>query len=355
MADWLSQFNYSPIKPLFDSGNAAIIYFAKRDLLEDKIQSIEYIWDLPEVQKIIKKQLDDGSWPSKAKKGINSGVKYPLIETWKQLRFLIQQYEMDNNHPAIQKAAEFIFSCQTDEGDIRGILANQYAPYYTGAIMYLLIKAGYEDDPRIEKGFEWLLKMRQDDGGWVIDSPGMIGLSNLTRSEMNDLTSNKDRKTALAFDKSKPYSAAGTGMVLRAFAVHPTYRKSDEGFTAARFLKSKFFKKDNWTSYQHPDNWIRFQYPFWWTNLVSSLDTLSLMGFSKDDVNVKNGLNWLIEHQEHDGLWKISYSNIHKAPDSNRTFKSRLWITLAICRIFRRFYLIDSPILRGGNERRLPY
>lgn len=342
MADWLSQFKYSPIKPLFDSGNDTIIYFAKRDLLEEKIEAIEYIWDLPEVHKIIQKQLDDGSWPSNAKKNINSGVKYPLIETWKQLRLLIQQYEMNNTHPAIGKAAEFIFSCQTDEGDIRGILANQYAPYYTGAIMYLLIKAGYEDDPHIEKGFEWLLKMRQDDGGWVIGSPGMIGLSDITRNESNDLTSNKNRETARAFDKSKPFSAAGTGMVLRAFVVHPTHRKSDETLTAARLLKSKFFKKDNWTSYQHPDNWLRFQYPFWWTNLVSALDSLSLMGFSKDDKDVKRALYWLVDHQEQDGLWKISYSQIHKAPDNKKTFNNRLWITLAICRIFKRFYEIEN-------------
>jgi len=40
MADWLSQFKYSPIKPLFDSGNDTIIYFAKRDLLEEEIQSL---------------------------------------------------------------------------------------------------------------------------------------------------------------------------------------------------------------------------------------------------------------------------------------------------------------------------
>jgi len=58
---------------------------------------------------------------------------------------------MNKNHPAIRKASEYLFSCQTEERDIRGILANQYAPYYTGAIMYLLIKAGYENDPRIKK------------------------------------------------------------------------------------------------------------------------------------------------------------------------------------------------------------
>lgn len=339
MTQKLSKFKYIPLKPLLESENDAIIYFTKRDFLEEKVESIDYIWDLPEVQKILKNQIDDGSWPSKVKKNENSGVKYPLIETWKHLRFLIQQYEMDKIHPTIQKAAEFIFSCQTDEGDIRGILANQYAPYYTGAIIYLLIKAGYGDDPRIEKAFNWLLEMRQDDGGWVIGSPGIIGMPHLNPAGLNDLTSNKDRETAKAFDKSKPFSAAGTGMVLRSFAVHPTYTKSENALTAARLLKSKFFKKDNWSSYEHFDNWIRFQYPFWWTNLVSALDSLSLMGFSKEDKDIKNALSWLIEHQEQDGLWKISYSKIHKAPDNKKTFENRLWITLAIGRIFKRFYL----------------
>lgn len=338
MADWISKFKYDPIKPLMDSPDLAIIYFTKRDLLHEITESINCVWDLPEVQKILIKQLDDGSWPVKGKKNKNSGVKYPLIETWKHLRFLIQQYEMNNTHPAIKKAAEFIFSCQTDEGDIRGILANQYAPYYTGAIMYLLIKAGYEDDPRIEKGFKWLLEMRQNDGGWVVGSPGMIGLSNITLLERNDLVTNKARETIKAFDKFKPFSAAGTGMVLRSFSVHPTYNKSEQALNAALLLKSKFFKKDNWNSYQHPDNWIRFQFPFWWTNLVSAMDSLSLMGFSKEDKDVKIALKWFIDHQEEDGLWKVSYSRIHKFPDNKRTLQSRLWITLAICRIFKRFF-----------------
>jgi hypothetical protein len=68
----------------------------------------------------------------------------------------------------------------THEGDIRGMLGNQYAPYYTGAMLSLLIKAGFAHDPRIEKGMRWLLKMRQDDGGWVIGSPGVVGAAELT-------------------------------------------------------------------------------------------------------------------------------------------------------------------------------
>ncbi|MBI5679611.1 MAG: hypothetical protein HZC47_01760 [Methanobacterium sp.] len=337
MTYWQSKLNYNPLKALLESENDAVIYFTKRDLIEEDVKPIEYLWDFPEVQKILKKQQPDGSWKPKGKNDENSEVKYSLIETWRQFRVLTQQYEMNKTHFAIKKASEYLFSCQTDEGDIRGILANQYAPYYTGAIMYLLIKAGYENDPRIEKGFKWLLKMRQNDGGWVIGSPGMIG-TKLSRDETNDLTSNAERETMKSFDPLKPFSAAGTGMVLRAFAVHPFYRKSEYALNAANLLKSKFFKKDNWNSYKNPDNWVRFQFPFWWNNIISALDSISLMELSKDDPDIKNALKWLINHQENDGLWKVSYSTIHKSPDKKRTFKTRLWLTLTVCRIFKRFY-----------------
>ncbi|MGZ7043599.1 MAG: prenyltransferase/squalene oxidase repeat-containing protein [Methanobacterium sp.] len=307
--------------------------------MEENVRAIDYVWNLSEVQKILKKQRTDGSWDSKSKKK-DSGVKYSLIETWRNFRYLIDMYEMNRNHESIKKASEYLFSCQSDEGDIRGILANQYTPYYTEAIMYLLIKAGYENDPKIEKGFKWLLNMRQNDGGWVIGSPGMIGLK-LSRKEANDLTSNENRDTLKVFDKSKPFSSAGTGMVLRAFSVHSTYKNSENALKSVELLKSKFFKKDNWTSYQHPDNWIRFQFPFWWTNIISALDSISLMGIPKEDPDINNALKWLIEHQEKDGLWKVSYSRIHKSKDNKRTFKTRLWLTLTVCRIFKRFYQIN--------------
>jgi hypothetical protein len=332
-------FNYDLIDAFLKSDNKAIIYFTHKELMEVDSTDNIYSYILPEVEKILKKQSSDGSWkPVSNKHSLSSGVKYPLIETWKQLRYLIEQYGLGNIYPEVKKACEYVFSCQTDEGDIRGILANQYAPYYTGALLALLIKAGYENDPRIEKGIRWLLSMRQHDGGWVIGSPGIIGIPNLSVRELNDLTSNKNRETMKAFDKSKPFSAAGTGMVLRAFAEHPVYCKSEETLKAAKLLKSKMFKKDNWTSYQHPDNWIRFQFPFWWTNIISALDSLSKIGLPKDDIDVKNALEWLLDKQEKNGLWKISYSNIHKNTFNTKSSDMQLWISLSILRIFKRFY-----------------
>jgi hypothetical protein len=321
---------------MLDSDNEAIGYFTCRDLLDEKTLPSDFLWDLPEVKVLLRKQQRDGSWKYPGKQQENTGVKYPLIETWKQFRYLVDMYEMDRRHPAVEKASEYVFSCQSEDGDIRGMLANQYAPYYTGALMSLLIKAGYADDPRIDRGFRWLLQMRQDDGGWVIGSPGMVGLGRLSVNERNDLTFNKGRDTARSFDRTRPFSAAGTGMVIRAFAAHHRYRRSEDALTAARLVTSKFFKEDNWTSYRHPDHWARFQYPFWWTNIVSALDAISLIGLTVEDKDVHNGLLWLIDRQQENGLWKTSYSEIHRNTENSQTARTQLWITLAICRIMKR-------------------
>jgi hypothetical protein len=46
---------------LLESGNEAITLFTKRYLLDNTI-SIEDIWQLPECQKILKRQKLNGSW-----------------------------------------------------------------------------------------------------------------------------------------------------------------------------------------------------------------------------------------------------------------------------------------------------
>ncbi|MFQ5891193.1 MAG: hypothetical protein ACE5HW_00175, partial [Candidatus Methanofastidiosia archaeon] len=120
--------------PLLASKNEVLSYFVNRDLLDEKVKPIDYIWKLPEVKKIIKRQQDDGSWRYPGKqKDVYPKHHYALLETWKQFRFLVEKYELTKYHPSVRKAAEFLFSCQTKEGDIRGMIANQYATYYTGA------------------------------------------------------------------------------------------------------------------------------------------------------------------------------------------------------------------------------
>ena len=241
--NFLKNLNHDPIPPLLESGDEALIYFTRRDLLGEDVGPVERLWNLPGAVKILKKQQPDGSWlrPGENK---HEAINHALIETWRQFRFLIERYGMTRTHPQVERAAEFIFSCQTGEGDIRGFLANQYATYYTGAVMALLIQAGYADDPRIEKGFQWLLGMRQDDGGWSIP---MI-THKLDRATQYRLSS--EFTEPLQPDRTKPFSHHWTGMVLRAFAVHPTYRLLPEALAAGGLLKSRFFLPDAYSSYR---------------------------------------------------------------------------------------------------------
>ncbi|MGE5403290.1 MAG: hypothetical protein ACM3NG_00370, partial [Candidatus Doudnabacteria bacterium] len=67
-------------------------------------------------------------------------------------------------------------------------------------------------------------------------------------------------------------------------------------------------------------------------------DTVSLIGIPKNDENVRRALQWLIGSQGENGLWDVSYSQIHKSPDNNKTQQSRHWITIAICRVLQRYY-----------------
>ena len=325
--DWQEQLPINPVPKLLDSGKRTIVYFTQRDILDKPVPLISSVWESPEAGKLLKKQLADGSWEKSGEKAeIYPPWHYKLVETYKRFRILVEKYRFIRDHPAIDRAAEFILSCQTDEGDIRGFIGNQYATYYTGYVFSLLIRAGYEDDPRLARGMRWLLSMRQNDGGWTIPI----------------LTHKYDRETGyrltsqylepVAPNKTKPFSRNWTDMVLRAFAAHSSYRKSAEAKAAGALLKSTFFKPDVYSSYQSPRYWTRFA--FWWPNLLTALESLALLGFPKDDPDIKRGLQWFAENQQPDGLWKLA-SNKEM---TTRDWEERLWLGLFICRMLKEFY-----------------
>jgi len=153
---------------------------------------------------------------------------------------------------------------------------------------------------------------------------------------MNRLTSSPAEP--LEPDRSQPASHNWTDMVLRAFAAHPTYRQSDEARAAGRLLKSQFFQADAYTSYKAPRYWVRFL--FWWPNLLTAMESLTLIGFTADDTDMRLGIDWFVEHQRDDGLWNLSHDG---TPDRNTktSEERRSWITLRICRVLRQ--LLGEP------------
>jgi hypothetical protein len=325
MSDWLRQFKFDPLPGLVNSENKPISYFARRDVLGEHVESIRNLWELPEAEKIVGRQQHEGSWKyHSAKLDIRSQANYNLLETYRILGVLVEEYGFTREHLAIQKAADFLFGFQTAEGDFRGIFGNQYTPYYSAAIMELLIKAGYGTDMRLERGFRWLLGMRQDDGGWALPARTYGGKDSLTWIEA------MKKEEPIEPDRWKLFSHMVTGVVLRAFAVHPKYRKTSEAKAAGELLKSRFFKPDKYPDRRTADFWTKFSYPFWFTDLLSSLDSLSQLGFTSQDPDVNRALRWFLNRQQANGFWRLSLLKTGKKDLSQ-------WIALAICRVFKRF------------------
>jgi hypothetical protein len=307
---------------MLSSEDEALVFFVRRDLLNEETGLIERLWELPETEKILSKQQTDGSWkyPSSRKSGHES-ENYNLLETYRQLRFLVEQFGMDKKHPSITKATEYVLAHQSEEGDIRGIFGSQYAPHYTAGLLELLIKAGCTDDPRIAKCFSWFHETRQEDGGWAWPL-------RTAKVRYQDAIVQKE---PVQSDKSKPFAHALTGFVLRVYAAHPEYRKSNEAWKTGELMKSRFFKPDKYSDRKAADYWTKFQFPFWWVNLVTTLDSVSLIGFSKEDEDIRKGLDWFVHNQGEDGLWLTGYGKGVKAQAMDE------WVGLAICRILKRF------------------
>jgi hypothetical protein len=319
---WLDKLQFNPLNTLLNCSNPAIDYFTRKDLLEEKVAKINTLWELPAPKKIINKQQDDGFWkyPGGNHK-LRSTEDYNQLETFRQLGELVEKYGFHKDHPSIEQAAEFLFKCQTTEGDFRGIYGKQYAPTYSSAIMELLIKSGYHNDPRIEKGFYWLLSHRQNDGGWAIPF----------RTLKINYTDSLKLPRPLPSDPSKPFSHLITGMVLRAFASHPEYNQSPDAHYAGKLLMSRFFQRDKYNDRQDKKYWESVSFPFWFTNIVTSLDSLYFLGFKKEEPQINLALDWLAQQQTTAGTFNLKLLMIR---DKDLIY----WVTLSICRIFKRYY-----------------
>jgi hypothetical protein len=315
-----SALRFDPVPWLLSSQNPAIEALVRRDFLGQVIET-RTLWGLAEPARLLRRQQRDGSWRYPAPRP--GPQNYDLYETLQVLGCLVTQYAFDRRHPAIEKAAAYVFSCQSRQGDYRGIYGNQTAPTYTPALMEVLILAGYADHRSIGRAFRWLLVNRQNDGGWAIAA----------RTRDQKLVRDWQRVMSarpVAADASRPFSHLVTGMVLRAFAAHPRHRRSGAAKAAATLLKSRFFQADKYPDRRAAAYWTRFTFPFQFTDLLTSLDSLGKLGLPAVDPDVAPALAWFAERQERDGSFSLDFLRRH---DPQLPF----WVGLALCRALARF------------------
>ncbi|MBN2154258.1 MAG: terpene cyclase/mutase family protein, partial [Candidatus Lokiarchaeota archaeon] len=273
-----------PVPSLRAVSSTALRYHVKRDITGDDPGPVESLWALPGAVQIIKKQQPSGAWPDpRQARHAGSPTNYLQVETYRNLAVLIEVYGFTRAHPAIRKAVEYLFSTQTSEGDFRGVYGGQYTPNYCGGILELVVKAGYDGDPRVDKAFSWFLGHQQEGGGWTLPMQTHGVKSNDSEESMRSAI-------PLPVEPGKPFSHMVTGIVLRAFAAHPTYRSHPGAVRAGKLIATRFFKTDSYSSRRGAGYWTKYSFPFWWTDLISVLDALSKMPIPRAEPGVQKAL-----------------------------------------------------------------
>jgi hypothetical protein len=303
------------IKTLLNTGNEALIVFTRRNLLGEEID-IKQLWTLPRVKKILKNQRSNGSWIYPNKKAtLRSPTNYNQYQTYKTLAELVEFYGLSKKHTAMNKAAEYLFSFQTKEGEFRGIYGNQYSPNYSASITEFLIKAGYTG-VRIEKSLDWLLTIRQDDGGWTIPF----------RTRNRELEALNEKET-IEPDKTKPFSHLITGIVLRPFSLITAYRNKVKD--AGMLLADRIFARDKYPDRRGVEYWTKFTYPYHWTDILSTIDTLTLLDI-KNHPKINEIMRWFEKQKQDNGTYDVNVMAGAKHRDV------KYWITLQYLNVLKR-------------------
>ena len=278
--------------------------------------------------RILEAQNPNGGWCKKKYEGHPRWEKtYYIVDTLRNI-FQLRDYGCVIEDEGVQKAVDFLFSTQTNEGDFRGAFLNEYAPTYHSLTLEILCLFGLDSDKRVQKGFRWIIRNRQDDGGWVIPC------QTISNKELKARYTPEVQLTIdpVKLEKTKPFSHLVTGMVLRAFAESSMWKNSKEAREAGELLLKRFFKEDKYDYRKQSGFWEEMSYPFWATDILGSLDSLSKIGFDPENEVVQRVLNWLSKKQNSQGFWEAS--------SDKSSIGDHLWVTLAVLRILKRFKIL---------------
>ncbi|MFW9950844.1 MAG: prenyltransferase/squalene oxidase repeat-containing protein [Candidatus Thorarchaeota archaeon] len=125
------------------------------------------------ITSLLKFQLPDGSWN---KDDLGSTAPGGHIQATSQALVRLGYLQIPYDHPYIKKGIEFMFSCQNSDGSWplpKFKRRNEFSgydmqPLQTAIPLEGIAACGYSTDKRAEKGYEWLLNKRLDDGAWPV-------------------------------------------------------------------------------------------------------------------------------------------------------------------------------------------
>ncbi len=172
--------NEETVAWLLEKENPSVRYFTLTRLLNSSESSLEVletkqkIMTLGVVPKILKQQNEAGYWGEPKRFYLNkySGTVWQLM--------ILAELGADPANQQVRNAGEFILENSQDiesygfaihkSGKSAGGRHSEVIPCLTGNMVWSLIKLGFIDDIRVEKGIEWICQYQRSDDG-ITEAP----------------------------------------------------------------------------------------------------------------------------------------------------------------------------------------
>jgi hypothetical protein len=186
MGYWKSLVKADPINWLLEEDNPSVRYFTLTELLDKPVNDSEVkkaknsIMNVGVVPRILAKQNSDGYWetPTAFYTAKYKGTVWQLM--------ILAELGANEKDSRVRKACEFILAnSQNPEGSgfsmhlsskTGGGRRSEVIPCLTGNMVWGLIRLGYLEDTRVQRGINWITTyQRFDDGvrealkGWPYD------------------------------------------------------------------------------------------------------------------------------------------------------------------------------------------
>ena len=319
---------------LLEDNNPSVKYYTLIDLLKRPLEdeevhiAKEQIMKRGIVPKILSKQKPEGYWGIKDDFYVRSKYKGTV---WNLI--ILAELGADEMDSRIKKTCEFIFKKSQDitRGGFshtgttsNGGASGKVLPCLTGNMIWSLIRFGYLDDPRVQKGIQWITTyQRFDDGEQYLPKDWPY----------------KAHKACF----SKHSCHMGVVKNLKALAEIPiNKRNSDVKKTINQaveyLLIHHIYKRSHDLSKKSKPGLLRFGFPLMYqTDILEILDILTRLNIK--DERMQDAIDKVISKQDKQGRWILENSyNGRFITNIETKGKPSKWITLNALKVLKRFY-----------------
>lgn len=240
---------------LLSDSSAALRYLVLKDLLardstdEELLELQALSLEDPIVSSLLHNQREDGSWDHSESLGLHMDT----IRNTAQAMYRLGYLGLGKEHSSIQKAANYMFSQQLDDGawprGENGKLTFDHpqhgpviTPMQTAFPLRALAMCGYATDARVEKVYELLITYRAEDGSWPTylspdgkTSYQVVGYRQLPNSRFGCRTNSTSALTAFAYHPKRKNSDVAE-RVLDLLLARETRDRQFLGFEVARMV-----------------------------------------------------------------------------------------------------------------------